>query len=90
MRALRVYNAANHLDPYIRCGLHHGCTHQPWFVLDADDADQLRNAHHDVAAGTFACMLHRPRPCRHCGSLIPWHDGSLCDRCDRYADEDGG
>jgi len=39
--------------------------------------------------GAKACDLHLPRVCTHCGHAIPWYDGSVCDYCDRYMDEDG-
>lgn len=39
--------------------------------------------------GSYTCPTHAPRVCRHCGAVIPWFDGSVCDYCDRY-DDDGG
>ncbi len=39
--------------------------------------------------GQLVCKLHHPRRCTYCGHAIPWYDGSVCDWCDRYTDEDG-
>ena len=39
--------------------------------------------------GSYTCPTHAPRVCRHCTERIPWWDGSVCDWCDRYTDEEG-
>lgn len=93
MKTHPEYSRTNSLDPYVRCAHNDGrgeqCEHPPVATMEQADQRDLGNVW-NYRPGMEACFLHRPRPCRHCGGLIPWFDGSICDRCDRYADENGG